>query len=393
MSLDAEVVVVGGGVAGAATAAGLARWGHEVILLDRAAFPREKACGEGLMPHGVSALAALGVLDDVLRTQPGRFTGISWQVGEVAAVGRFPGGRAGLGVRRGRVDAALHAACRRDGVDLREGIRVRHLSGEAGDRVVHTDAGPLRCRAVVAADGLHSPIRRQLGLQAPPRGRVRYGARVHVALRPGTPDRDLVEVFSGEGGELYLTPTGPGEVNVALLLERDAARALGAGREDAFWSLVRAFPPVRERLAGATAVSALRVVGPLRQAATTPVADGVLLVGDAAGFLDAITGEGMSLGLAGAALASRVLSAGLRTNRLRAVDLSAYASGLARSSRDQLWLTGLLLWGIRHRTLAQRVVANLARHPDLFGRILAVNTGEASLRSLGPTGLGRVLLG
>src|SRR5687767_8098600 len=86
---DAEVIVVGAGVAGCAVALHLARRGHSVILLDRSESPRDKVCGEGLMPHGVAALDRLGLLPLPFPVLP--FTGIGYHVAGVDAVGRFPG--------------------------------------------------------------------------------------------------------------------------------------------------------------------------------------------------------------------------------------------------------------------------------------------------------------
>lgn len=391
MPRDAEVVVVGGGVAGAATALGLARRGHAVIVLDRSRFPREKVCGEGLMPHGVEALGRLGALDAVLATGPSPFEGIGYHVGDAHAVGRFPGGRVGYGVRRSRIDLALQDACRAAGVDVRDGVRVRGISGVGGDMTVDVDTGPLRCRAVVAADGLHSPIRRQLGLAAPPSGRQRYGVRGHFALAGREPR--LVDVYAADVGEFYVTPTGPGEVNVAILLERDASRALGGDLAGGFRRMCEGFPPIAELLEGATPLTEPQLVGPLRQGAREPVADGVVLVGDAASFIDGITGEGMSLGLLSAEVAADVLSDALWSSRLTARDLRPYARRTRREARDVVLLTEIILWGIRHRRLARRVVRNLGRHPDLFGRVLAVNTGEAGLASLGVGGVLRLFGG
>jgi 2-polyprenyl-6-methoxyphenol hydroxylase-like FAD-dependent oxidoreductase len=392
VALDAEVVVVGAGVAGTATALGLAARGHEVVLLDRAAFPREKPCGEGLMPHGVAALGRLGLGDLPARIGGLPFTGIGWHVDDAEAVGRFPGDRAGYGVRRSALDHALHGAALATGrIALRTGARVRGTSGVGGAREVALDGGTLRCRAVVAADGLQSPIRRAAGLQSPESGRLRYGVRAHFRLAAGWRDRDRVDVWAAENLEFYLTPTGRGEVNLAILLDREASRDLAGDLTAGFQRLCAEFPPIAAILDGATALTEPRLCGPLRQQATAVAADGLLLVGDAAGFVDALTGEGMSLGLLSAELAAEELSRGLRRNRLSAADLAGYGRRRAAEARELLWLTEIVLWGIRHRRLARRVVRNLGRNPELFGRILAVNTGEASLRAIGARGIARLL--
>ncbi len=386
--MNAEVIVVGGGLAGSATALGLADRGHDVLLLDRRAFPRDKVCGEGLMPHGVAALQALGI-DPVPLGH--RFTGIAYHAGGHTAVGRFPSGT-GVGLRRLALDEAIHrrAAGR---VHTRDDVVVKGVEGEPGAMRVVTRDGVLRCRAVVGADGLHSRVRRAVGLHREAPGRKRYGLRGHFVLAAGVPLRDVVDVYVSTGCELYLTPVGDGSVNVAALLEDDLARELRGDARAGLQRVVAECAPLAELLRGATELSEPAVTGPLKQSPIDVVADGALLVGDAAGFVDAITGEGMSITAASAAIAAEVLSDGLRRGRLRAEHLRPYAVRRRREVQQQLWLTELILWGIRYRPLARRVVRNLEKHPDLFGQVLAVNTGEASLRSVGMRGLRQALFG
>jgi len=386
--VDAEVIVVGGGLAGSLTALGLARRGHDVLVVDRRPFPRDKVCGEGLMPHGVTALQRLGIDPEPLGHT---FTGIAYHAGGHTAVGRFPVG-VGVGVRRLALDAAIHRATA-DQVEVRTDVTVTGLSGEPGAMRVRTRRGVLRCRAVVGADGLHSRIRRAAGLHREAPGRKRYGLRGHFQLPDGRAPRDVVDVHVSDGCELYVTPVADGGVNVAVLLEEGLARSLRGDPRGGLRRIVADCASVAEHIAGAAELSAPAVTGPLKQSPSGVVADGVVLVGDAAGFVDAITGEGMSLSAQGAAIAAEVLSEGLRRGRLRSEHLRPYAIRRHQELRQQLWLTELILWGIRYRPLARRVVANLSNHPELFGQVLAVNTGHASLASLGLRGVKRALLG
>ena len=147
MRAEAEVIIAGGSVGGCATALHLARRGHEVIVLERSEFPREKICGEGLMPHGVAALRALGLFDAVEAAGARRFRGIAYYVPGASAVGPFPGGRYGLGIRRSALDATLaEAASRHPKIDYRTGVRVRAVTGRPEAMTVETDAGPVRGR-------------------------------------------------------------------------------------------------------------------------------------------------------------------------------------------------------------------------------------------------------
>ena len=183
--------------------------------------------------------------------------------------------------------------------------------------------------------------------------------------------------------------------DLATLERRVAGQAftrLAASRELSKRALAVQAEAVARLLEGSELRSAPAATGPLRQSPRDVVADSALLVGDAAGFVDAITGEGMSLTLLDSALAAEVLSHGLRRGRLAARDLAAYRRQRALQRAQLTALTELILGGIRFRPLAHHVVRNLARHPDVFGQILAVNAGAAPLWSLGLGGLRRALL-
>jgi len=386
----AEVIAVGGSVAGCATALHLAARGHDVLVVERARFPREKVCGEGLMPHGLEALERLG-LDALIRGIAHPFFGIAYTVPGATAVGRFPGGAVGLGVRRSALDAALLEACRRHPkIEVHTGTRVRSVAGVPGWMEVRTDGDRWTCRAVVGADGLHSGVRRQLGLAIEPTGRLRYGARAHFDIGE---DLDFVEVHVVPGAELYLTPVGDGVVNVAVLCEREVTRSFGGDLQGGFKALVLRSERVSRLVDTADRLTEPTLCGPLRQDSRSSVAAGAVLVGDAAGFVDAITGEGMSLTLLSAEIAADVLSDGLRRGRLSARDLRPYHDRRRRTARDLTWLTEIILWGIRHDRLARRVVSSLAANPELFSRVLAVNSGHAPLSSIGIRGVARLLRG
>ncbi|UNX54774.1 NAD(P)/FAD-dependent oxidoreductase [Georgenia sp. TF02-10] len=280
-----DLVVAGGGPAGLATALHAARAGMSVVVREPRTGTIDKACGEGLMPGAVTRLARLGV------DPPGQpLRGIRYQSGAVRAEARFPG-PPGRGVRRTVLHEALRAAVADAGV-VTEPRAVREVDLRADGVVV--DGTP--ARYLVAADGLHSPLRRHLGLDAPARGRRRYGLRRHVAVAPWT---DLVEVHWSAHAEAYVTPVGPAEVGVAVLTSRRLPYA----------EHLLAFPALADRLRGEP-TSAVRGAGPLRQRARRRVAGHVLLVGDAGGYVDALTGEGISLALAQAEAAVAAMVAG-----------------------------------------------------------------------------------
>jgi flavin-dependent dehydrogenase len=332
-----DLLVAGGGPIGLATALYAARAGLDVGVVEPRDGVIDKACGEGLMPGAVAALTELGV---PLDGHP--ITGIRYVDGAHRAEARFRYGP-GRGVRRTRLHLALASAVLAAGVKT-ERRAVRHLE-DRGDHLL-VDGTPTR--HLVAADGLHSPVRRMVGLDAPVVGHRRYGQRCHVSMAPWS---SLVEVHWSPAGEAYVTPVGEGEVGIAVL--SDERRQLA--------DLIGCFPELADRLAG-RAVERVRGAGPLRQRARRRVAGRVLLVGDAAGYVDALTGEGIALGLAQARAAVGAVVAG----RPQAYELAWRRLGW----RHDLLTQGLLT-ATRHRALRTRVVPAAARLPRVFG--LAVN--------------------
>ena len=284
-----DVLVAGGGPAGLAVAIRAAARGFRTVVLERAAGVPDKACGEGLMPAGLRELQSLGALELIAARDRAPFRGIRYLQEDGSAVeGRFRGGD-GMGIRRTALSAALWARAAAAGAEVRRGsIRAARAGG--GEIVAHTDDGPLHARLLVAADGLHSPLRRAAGLEQPAPAARRFGLRQHFALAPWS---DLVEVHWAEGAEAYVTPVAADAVNVAFLWS-------GAGRT--FEEQVRRFPALESRLRGAGATSDARGAGPLEQRVRTRGGDRLALVGDAAGYVDAITGQGLSLAFGAASL-------------------------------------------------------------------------------------------
>ena len=331
-----DLLVAGGGPAGLATALFAADAGLDVAVLEPRAGPIDKACGEGLMPGGLAALADLGIRPDTVPGMP--LAGISYLDAGRRAVARFSDG-VGRGVRRTVLHAALRERVDAHGIPVvdREAQEVRL----ATDRVL-VDGEP--ARYLVAADGLHSATRRRLGLDAPSRGPRRYGLRVHLPLAPWT---DLVEVHWSAQAEAYVTPVAPDLVGVAVL--RTGRGGPLAGLEE--------FPALRERVAGVTLPHPAGA-GPLRQRSRRRTRGRVLLVGDASGYVDALTGEGISLGLAQARAAVAAVLAG---------DPESYERSWRRISWRYQLLTGALVAAATRPRLRSRIVPAAVALPGVFG--------------------------
>ncbi len=358
-----DVAVVGGGPAGLAAALACRRRGLSAACFDSRRPPLDKACGEGLMPAAVAALERLGV------TPPARsfpFRGIRYRLGELAAEADFPSGAHGLGARRTELHAALVGAAERAGVELAWGQAVTALSV----RGVVTARGEVAARWVVGADGLRSRVRRWAGLERPSRAPCRFGVVRHFRLAPWS---DRVEVHFGNGAEAYVTPLAADEIGVALLWDG------GGGGFDALVG-ERLPPELATRLAAAERLGRDRGAGPFRQRVRAVVAGGrVALVGDAAGYVDALTGEGLAVAFASALALADALAAG---------DLAAYARAHRRIVRLPAAMTRLALAAARRPALARRGVAALARDPELFSRLIGALGAD---RPLATVGLGRAL--
>jgi flavin-dependent dehydrogenase len=335
-----DVVVVGAGPAGLAAAIRARQAGMTVAVHDpklaRAAEGIDKACGEGLMPAAVEHLVALGAGDVAHRP----FLGVTYVRGAHRAVAHF-GDAPGWGVMRTALSAALRAAAERAGVVLvPEGVH-DVVVDEAGARVDGRG-----CGWVVVADGLHSRQRAALGLQgAPPRGRPRIGVRQHFRVEQ-TPE--TVEVHWGDALEAYVTPVDEGVVGVAVL--GDAPVQGGAGARMA--QAMTAFPALAARLG--PAVDVLAGAGPFQQRARDVVAGRALLVGDAAGYVDALTGEGLKLAFEGAASAVAAIAAG---------EPARHRATWGRAWRGYAWPTSALLALTRPRWVRRAIVPVLAHVP------------------------------
>ena len=328
-----DLVVAGGGPVGLATALYAARAGLDVVVREPRQGVIDKACGEGLMPSAVSGLLDLGV-----RLDGHPIAGIRYVDRHRAVDARFTAGP-GRGVRRTALHAALHVAVAAAGVPV-ELRAVRHVENAADH--VRVDGEPVRY--LVAADGLHSPVRRLLGLDVPGGTARRFGLRCHVALPPAS---GFVEVHWSPVGEAYLTPVAEDLVGVAVLTDRRRT----------FADLVGAFPTLAPRLRGLP-LSAVRGAGPLRQRSRRRVHGRVLLVGDAAGYVDALTGEGIAVGLAQARAAVAAVADGVPAR-------------YARDWRRVTWRHDLLTHGLlaasRHPSLRTRIVPAAAALPRVFG--------------------------
>ncbi len=308
---DTEVLVVGGGPVGLASAIEARLAGLSVTVVEPRVGSIDKACGEGLMPGALPPLERLGVTPRGFALR-----GVDYRDGRRSAQHRFVDGHA-LGVRRTTLHTALRERAEKLGVTF-VAERVEAVEQDA----TGVAAAGIRAQWMLAADGLHSPVARMVGLhRETPRARRRYGLRRHYAIEAWS---DLIEVHWTPLGELYVTPTADGVVGIALLTRR------GIRFEDA----LAAAPELAARVRGFEPVTELRGAGPLRQQTRARTAGRVLLVGDASGYVDALTGEGIRIGVAQARAA---------VDAVVSESPAAYERAWNEVTRDFRRLTGALV--------------------------------------------------
>jgi len=359
MADRADVVIGGGGPAGLSTAIAARLRGFQVTVLDRAHPPIDKACGEGLMPDGVAVLEGLGV--DLRGMDSHPFRGVRYIDDQLSAKGMFPK-ETGLGIRRTELHLVLRSRAEEIGVDLRWGVQIRGLSADGFE----TDKGPVRGRWLVGADGRASRIRLWSGLDGRPAHRRRFGVRRHFELEPWS---DLVEVHWADGREAYVTPVGKSMVGVALLW---------SGGPATFDELLVSFPSLQRRVKDAPVMSKDRGAGPLQQRCRAVISGDLALVGDASGYLDPITGEGLALSFRQAVAHVDAIVAG---------DLGRYVVAHRRIVRFPNTMTRLLLLVERHPRLRRRVMRSLNADRSLMSRFLALKMRVGGPRVFGSGGL------
>jgi len=388
-----DAVVVGAGPAGATTALLLARAGASVLLVDRARFPRDKACSEYLSPATTEILERLDrdVLAEVERAAHAKLYGIKVVAPSGAAMcGRFRGGSYSFALPRTTFDTILVAAAARAGAQVREATTVENLLWEGGAvtgvtaRSCNGQRVTCNARLVVGADGLRSVVARRLGpvRSSPPR-RVAFAA--HVADVAGIDG--VGELHVSEHGYVGLGPVGGGVTTVALVLPLLTVRKERRDLRSGFFTELEKFPGLAGRFDPRRLVRDVLATGPFAQWSRTAAAPGggALLVGDAADFFDPFTGQGIYSAMRGAELAAACLIPALARGGGEPIPPAALRPYLLARRREFFgkWLLERLIGvGVGWPALTNRAVHRLARRPDLADLLVSATGNIVPARSV-----------
>ncbi|MBA2290254.1 MAG: NAD(P)/FAD-dependent oxidoreductase [Chloroflexia bacterium] len=399
MSPDVEAIVVGGGPAGSATAAALAEAGHRVLLLDKARFPRHKACSEYINAGGAQVLGEMGVLDEIIQAGAHQMEAMIVHAPSgarfAANFAKAEPGRAALGLSRYRLDHILLERARAAGVDVRERAQVRCVVREDG-HVVGVEATIdgarqlIRAPLVVGADGHNSVVSRDLGLDVSYRWPDKTGFIAHY--RGVTGLDQFGEMHVGHGAYAGLAPLEDDVTNVAVVASGRNVKSRSGSVEAFFSETLQSIPEVAQKLERAERVGGIRGVGSMARRARRAAGDGYLLVGDAASFLDPFTGEGIYEALKAAQLAAPVASAALKAGDVSADALDAYRIARRRSFTAKRQVCWIVQGFVNAPPLMNYVTERLSSREDL-GLTLAGVLGNfrPATNALSPVFLARLL--
>jgi flavin-dependent dehydrogenase len=372
-STQPDVAIVGAGPAGLSCAIAAANQGLQVELIDAMQPGIDKACGEGLMPHSLAALAALGfdLNQDLNHIETALFQGIRFiddhasSTRAITTQATFPAAP-GRGIRRTVLHQLLHDRAVSLGVRFHWGNSVQSIHPITGGHLILTNRQTLQARYLIGADGHQSRIATWAGLEKSSTHSRRIGLRQHYSISPWS---DFVEVYWSNHGQAYVTPISSTEICVAFVSNTRFPTPTEA---------LKHFPTLSHRLAQARPSGTPRGSITLSRNLSRVVTGNIALIGDASGSVDAVTGEGMALCFRQAS----ALALALKSN-----NLAAYQTAHRRIQRLPSLMSRSLLLMDRYPRLRNRTLNAFERTPRLFDRLLRVHIGHSPICLFGSDGL------
>jgi flavin-dependent dehydrogenase len=352
--MGADVLVVGAGPAGLATAIAASLQGLRAIVVDSRRPPIDKTCGEGLLPKAVVALRSLGIELDSRLAFP--LKGIRFSDEESSACASLPGGTA-FGLRRTALNQLLIDRAAQVGAEFLWSARITSFDSRAVN-IAHTRH---TYRWLVGADGRDSAVRKWAGLHARSARRVRYGFRKHYSV---TPWADLVEVYWGDRFQMFATPTGPDEVCVCLLTSDPQMRIERA---------LPHFPALARRLQSTATLTTEHGAVTALERTRAVVRGNIALVGDASGSVDGIAGVGLSLAFQQAISLGEALARG---------DLDYYQAAYRRITKMPARMNRLLLLMNQNAWIRRKALRLFAESPWMFSTLMSQHTGQQGTEEL-----------
>ncbi len=397
-----DVTIVGAGPAGSTAADDLARSGARVALVDKATFPRDKVCGDGITGATLARLEQMGLSSWLARNDfnaPQELLLSAPNGQSVRLASPDANSCYGQIVPRLELDTAILEQATQAGAELHQGVQPRHFSrlSPFTVRITSGKSGPsglsIESHLLITADGAHASFTRHLGLV-----RARPDLVAIRAYFEEVPSETLVEIHYQRAiipGYAWIFPLKGGRANVGLGAHTAHVQRQHLNLKDMMNRFIQNNPYAKERLGQAKMVSSLQGY-PLRaqMSSVTPVADNILVAGEAAGLVNPLTGEGIGTALLSGRLAARQAIAALEAGRFSATYLGAYAQALKKQIGRTHFMAAILRKLLTWPGMMNRAVQR-ARHDAQFRLLLSAVVVEAEPPSalLRPGAIARWLAG
>lgn len=386
-----DAIVVGAGPAGCSCASFLSGSGHKVLLLDKASFPRDKTCGDGISGKSVAMLAELGLTERVEAQPHTRITGVTFSSPGGACVD-IPTSKGdgsieyGYGMRRELMDDVLFQDARKRAAKTVQGFTVTDLLKDGDDVVgVKGTAGAasreFHAKVVVGADGANGIVASKLGVGAAGPEHTCSAIRCYYAGVGGMTGSIELHFFDEViPGYFWIFPAGEGMANVGVGMVTEDLKRLRVSLKDAMFDAIANNPMIKDRFAGAEMVPGT-LKGwslPFGSKRCKSYGNGWLLVGDAASLVDPFSGEGIGNALYSGKLAADAISDALSDGGPGGLDLSGYERSLKKNLDPELQNSYAMQRLGRNKFLLDLVIRKAARNRDVRDMIAGTITGSLS---------------